>query len=163
MNYFWPKEAWNKKKVQRCPEIDWPLKIATTKNMKYLLQNIFVFCDFFPWKVALKLIPTNSNVSMYVVVFSSKLAWLWTNYWQRIFLKMVNVIGGHLKHQNIMGSQTCSKALICAFLTSPKLHETEQNSWWWYIFQISDTDQIVYATVCEVLWIFHAIKWVAFV
>ena len=63
------------------------------------------------------------NTSMYIV-FSSKLAWVWTNYWQRICLKTLNVLGGRLKRWNTGGSQTRSKALICAFLTSPISHET---------------------------------------
>ena len=92
----------------------------------------------------------DSNASIYVV-FSSKLVGLWTNYWRRICPKTVNDIGGHLKRRNIRGSQTRFKALIRAFLTSPKSHETEENSWWYNIFYISTTGQIVYATVCEVL------------
>lgn len=111
-------------------------------------------CSFFVILFALGSgVYVDSNASIYVV-FGAKLAGLWTNYWRRICPKTVNVIGGRLKRRSIRGSQTRFKALIRAFLTSPKSHETEENSWWYNIFYISTTGQIVYATVCEVLWIF---------
>ena len=110
-------------------------------------------CSFFVILFALGSgVYVDSNASIYVV-FGAKLAGLWTNYWRRICPKTVNVIGGRLKRRSIRGSQTRFKALIRAFLTSPKSHETEENSWWYNIFYISTTGQIVYATVCEVLWI----------
>jgi hypothetical protein len=85
-------------------------------------------CSFFVIPFALGSgVYVDSNASIYVV-FGAKLAGLWTNYWRRICPKTVNFIGGRLKRRNIRGSQTRFKALIRAFLTSPKSHETEENS-----------------------------------